>query len=140
MELIHAAGFHPLVLWDLSDLVPGTAESDRHLQTFSCSVARRMAEYLLSPHSAGFSGFLFSNACDTIRKLPEVLDCGLHERNRSLPMFRLHVPAARLGSGNSRGYLAQEIGRLRDELTQASGCGFSEMESERVPGGKEWVW
>ena len=126
MELIHAVGFHPLVLWELSDLVQGTAEGDRHLQTFTCSVARRMLEYILSPRGESLSGFLFSNACDTIRNLPEVLDSGLRERGRSLPMFRLHVPAARLASENSRDYLAQAIGRLRDELSQASGGGFSE--------------
>ena len=110
----------------MSGLVKGTTESDRHLQNYSCSVARHLAEYVFSERGRELSGFLFYNACDTLRNLPEVLERGLKEQGRALPRFRLHVPAARPGSGYSRDYLAREITRLADELGKASGSGFSE--------------
>lgn len=116
VELVHAAGYHPLVLWNLEDLALATKSSDTHLQPFCCSVARRMTEYLLSPEADDVAAFLFMNACDTIRNLPEIVEQGLRENGRSLPMLRFHLPAARLEGANARGYLAEEIHRLQKKL------------------------
>lgn len=121
LELIHAAGFQPLVLWELSGLVKDSTQGDRHLQNYSCSVARRLAEYVLSKPGESLAGFMFYNACDTLRNLPEILERGLKERGRSLPMFRLHVPAARPDRGYCKDYLANEIMRLKQELSNTPG-------------------
>ena len=76
VELIHATGFHPLVLWELADLVPDTQEGDKRLQPFCCSVARRMTEYLFAPHDTELAGYFYYYACDTIRNLPEIIGGG----------------------------------------------------------------
>ncbi|MBU2488392.1 MAG: 2-hydroxyacyl-CoA dehydratase family protein [Proteobacteria bacterium] len=118
-ELLHSLGLAPLVLWGLSPLVSGYAEADRHLQAFTCSVGRRLVQFVLSEGRDLLSGLLFYNACDTLRNLPEILDQGLSGRGGKLPRFRLHLPLGSGGPAHHGGYLKQEILRLCGELSDA---------------------
>lgn len=128
VELIHAAGFCPLVLWELNDLVADTEESDTHIQPYCCSIARRMLEYMLSHHGDDCAAFLTYNACDTIRNLPEIVEEGLRTKGHRIPALRFHLPAANSGGGNARSYLASQIQELRTSLVRISGYEFPDDE------------
>ncbi len=125
-ELVHSLGLVPLTLWGLAPVVPGYSEADRHLQAFTCSVGRRLAQFVLSEGRGLLSGLLFYNACDTLRNLPEILSAGLAERGESLPLFRLHVPMGSGGPARHAGYLRREMERLAGELSDAFARPFSQ--------------
>jgi len=36
----------PVVLWGMDDVLAGVSESDKHLQNYVCSVARRLTEFV----------------------------------------------------------------------------------------------
>jgi hypothetical protein len=44
LELFHSMGLAPVVLWGLRDAIPSLSLADRHLQSYVCSVARRLTE------------------------------------------------------------------------------------------------
>ena len=80
LELLHSFGLVPLVLWDMKEQVRILKESDSHLQSFTCSVARRLTEFLLSEEGSLLDGLLMYNACDTLRNMPEIIKRGLGEK------------------------------------------------------------
>lgn len=125
LELLHSLGVYPVVLWGLGETVSSFSRSDRHIQPYACSVARRLAEFLLSDAGTLVDGVCMYNACDTLRNLPEILDCGLRESARPLPFFRLHVPAVSGRLPGSFEYFIQRLGEFIGGLESAFGVRFS---------------
>lgn len=125
VELAHSFGLVPLVLWDLKEAVPSLHESDRHLQAFACSVARRLAGFILSEDGALLDGVLMYNACDTLRNMPEILQSGLSDKGRRLPLLRMHLPMLPADRADAQDYLAARVGDLVRGLEEAFGVKFS---------------
>ncbi|MBA4369010.1 MAG: hypothetical protein C0403_15380 [Desulfobacterium sp.] len=109
MEIFHAMDLIPVTLWGLRDMIRTLDESDRHIQNYSCSVARRAAEFILSESGMMLDGIFAYNACDTLRNLPEILSNGLQDAGRPLPMFQIHVPMVPSGQTDAKDYLCNEI-------------------------------
>lgn len=116
LELLDAMGVTPVVLWGLADEVPYTPESDRHLEIFTCSVARRLTEFVLSDAGRLLDGLFFYNACDTLRNLADILMDQTASAGRTIPFFHLHVPMTPAGQSDSAGYLKNEISILVAQL------------------------
>lgn len=125
LELLHSMGCVPVVLWNLRNEIEGTADSDRHLQTFTCSVGRHLTQFLLGSDAPQFDGLLMTNACDTLRNLPEIITGEFQQRGRELPFFKLHIPAIPPAQTHGRDYLEYRIQALIDELETAFGQAFS---------------
>ena len=125
LELLHSFGLMPVVLWDMKEQVRSLKESDRHLQSFTCSVARRLAEFVLSEEGALLDGLLIYNACDTLRNMPEIIKRGLEEKGKTLPLLKFHVPMVSPKQTDSTGYFAGRIRELIGEIENAFGVRFS---------------
>ncbi|HOC61221.1 MAG TPA: 2-hydroxyacyl-CoA dehydratase family protein [Smithellaceae bacterium] len=124
LELFHSLGLVPVTLWGLKDAIPRVEKSDRHVQPYACSVARRLMEFLLQENGSALDGLFMYNACDTLRNLPEIIDCGLSDVGRPLPIFKLHIPMAPPDQTESGAYLRERIERLIRELEKAYGVTF----------------
>ncbi len=125
LELIHSFGLTPVVLWDIKEQVRKLKESDRHLQSFTCSVARRLTEFVLSDQGSPLDGLLMYNACDTLRNMPEIIERGLEESGKALPLFKFHVPMTSPTQIDSTEYLADRIRELVIKIESTFGVKFS---------------
>ncbi|MGO9215677.1 MAG: 2-hydroxyacyl-CoA dehydratase subunit D [Syntrophales bacterium] len=125
LELFHSMGLTPVVLWGLKDSVKTFATADRHLQSYACSVARHLVEFVLSDQGKILDGLFMYNACDTLRNLPEILHCGLEETGRSLPIVKTHIPMAPQEQSRTSGYLSAKILSLIIELEDTFDVVFS---------------
>ena len=125
LELFHSMGLTPVVLWGLKNFVKTSATADRHLQSYACSVARHLVEFVLSDQGGNLDGLFMYNACDTLRNLPEILHCGLEETGRSLPVFKMHIPMTPREQTQASGYLRAKILSLIEELEETFGVVFS---------------
>ncbi|MFZ5573420.1 MAG: 2-hydroxyacyl-CoA dehydratase subunit D [Thermodesulfobacteriota bacterium] len=125
LELFHSLGLAPVILWDLKSGMHGTRESDRHLQTYACSVARYLVQWLLAGDGPPCDALFLYNACDTLRNLPEIISTGLLEKGKSIPILRLHIPATNLASAGSALYFQQRIATLIQELQERFSVRFS---------------
>jgi benzoyl-CoA reductase/2-hydroxyglutaryl-CoA dehydratase subunit BcrC/BadD/HgdB len=125
LELLHSFGLTPVVLWDMKEQVRSLKESDRHLQSFTCSVARRLTEFILSEEGALLDGLLMYNACDTLRNMPEIIERGLGEKGKSLPLLKFHVPMVSLNQIDATAYLDDRIHELIAEIESTFGARFS---------------
>jgi benzoyl-CoA reductase/2-hydroxyglutaryl-CoA dehydratase subunit BcrC/BadD/HgdB len=126
LELLDSFGYTPVVLWNLKDPAAETPAADLHLQNFTCSVARHLAEFFFSAPEGLFDGLLFYNACDTLRNMPEILQAGTGAGNGGgMPFLRLHVPARWDDEAASHDYLAGEINSLVESLERLAGAPFS---------------
>ncbi|MEW6078261.1 MAG: 2-hydroxyacyl-CoA dehydratase family protein [Thermodesulfobacteriota bacterium] len=127
LELFHSMGLTPIVLWGLADVVPHVNDADRHLQSYTCALARRLTQFVVSEWEELLDGLFFYNACDTLRNLPEILREGLVEYGGLLhPQFRLHVPMTSPDQADASAYLQNEIEDLIYALEKHYGVGFSE--------------
>jgi len=125
VELLHSLGLTPVVLWGLNEEIKTFEESDRHLQGFSCSVARRLTEFALSEEGGLLDCLVMYNACDTLRNMPEILARGFEDKGRSLPIFRLHVPMAPAAQTDSSAYRAARMKELVHAIETTFGVTFS---------------
>lgn len=125
LELFHSMGLNPFVLWGLQDQLSSLDESNRRLQSYTCSVARCLTQFLIDDQLHP-QGIFFYNACDTLRNLPEILETGLSEKEKALPFFRMHLPMAPLKREFSRDFFRLQINRLVDKLEKTYGLSFSE--------------
>ncbi len=125
LALFYALDLVPVVLWGLRADIRETPASDRHLQNYSCAVARHMTELLLSEAGDRFDGLFMYNACDTLRNLPEIIENHHLEKGRSMPLFRIHVPMVPPEQTDASHYLKNEINRLVRELEDRFAVGFS---------------
>ena len=129
LELLDSLGFHPIIPWNLKPHIHGTGQGDRHLQNYVCSVARHLVEYLFTEGTKQIDGIVAYNACDTIRNLPEIIQSGLEERKRPIPLFTYHIPmtgaVGRPRSDYVKDYITHEIDRLIRELKTTFGVSFN---------------
>jgi benzoyl-CoA reductase/2-hydroxyglutaryl-CoA dehydratase subunit BcrC/BadD/HgdB len=126
LELFHAMGLVPIVLWGLKGVVRGSSESDKHLQPYVCSVARHLMEFLLSGGGDLIDGLWMYNACDTLRNLPEILTREFSASGRNIPVFRTHIPMAPPRQTDSGQYFENEIRSLIGSIHGHFGASLSE--------------
>jgi len=126
LELFHSMDIVPVVLWGLDGALAGVRESDRHLQNYVCSVARHLTEFVLTDGGKLLDGLFMYNACDTLRNLPEILECGLGEKDINVPLFNIHIPAMYTGQTDSSQYLRDEMTGFVSKLEQEYGVAYSE--------------
>jgi benzoyl-CoA reductase/2-hydroxyglutaryl-CoA dehydratase subunit BcrC/BadD/HgdB len=109
LELLHAMGLAPIVLWGLKGLYHQTPESDKHLQPYVCSVARHLTEFLLTEGGDMIDGIWMYNACDTLRNLPEIFVREFSASGRKLPVIRMHIPMTPRQQTDSITYFENEL-------------------------------
>ncbi|MHA1733967.1 MAG: 2-hydroxyacyl-CoA dehydratase subunit D [Promethearchaeota archaeon] len=119
VEFLHSMGTSPVVFWGVPQ---DTSEADKHLQSFTCAVARYLLGNLLTSNPAPVDAIFSYNACDTIRNLPEIILEGLP---RPVPSFRFHLPVAPREQTDSRGYFKSEVEGLVGQLEEFTGNSFS---------------
>ncbi len=125
VELLHSLGLVPVVLWDLKNQVENTTQSDKHLQRYTCSVARCLTQFLLEDKKPQLNGLLMYNACDTLRNLPEIITDEMINGGYDVPFFKLHIPAVHVEQTDSSQYLKNRIGTLIMELEECFNVQFS---------------
>lgn len=126
VELFHSMDLEPIVIWGLKPFFPDTARSDRHLQNFTCSVCRHLVEFVLSGDGKLLDGLFMYNACDTLRNIPEVIQCGLEEEGRGLPILNIHIPMLPRGQMDTSSYMKTGVNSLIRELENRFDCSFTE--------------
>lgn len=127
LELFHSLGLTPIVLWGLSDVVPHVDDADRHIQNYTCSVCRRLTQFVIREWEELMDGLFFYNAGDTLRNLPEILREGVVEFGSILyPQFRIHIPMTSPARTDAAYYLKEEIENLIRSLEKHFGVTFSE--------------
>jgi len=112
MELFYALDLVPVVLWGLKDAIKTTTESDRHLQNYTCSVARHLTEFVLTEGKGLLDGIFMYNACDTLRNLPEIITTATEESGRHLPLIHIHIPMVLPEQTDASAYFKNEINEL----------------------------
>jgi len=90
-------------------------------------VARNYTEFVLSESGKLLDGLFIYNACDTLRNLPEILECGISESGRDLiPIVKMHLPAVSPAQSPSAiDYIRNKINVLIQELQEEFGVSFS---------------
>ncbi|MFP4476627.1 MAG: 2-hydroxyacyl-CoA dehydratase subunit D [Desulfatibacillaceae bacterium] len=126
VELFTSMGVTPVVPWGISDSYPEVPASDQHLQQYTCSVARRLAQCMLSEAARNFSGLFFYNACDTLRNMPEIIQLTLAESLILAPTFHLHVSQTPRDQTDADAYTREGIEKLVKQVRGAFGVDFSE--------------
>jgi benzoyl-CoA reductase/2-hydroxyglutaryl-CoA dehydratase subunit BcrC/BadD/HgdB len=125
LELFHAMGLIPVVLWGLRGFVRETPHSDKHLQPYVCSVARHLTEFLLSEGRALLDGIWMYNACDTLRNLPEIFIQEFASSGRKIPVIEMHIPMAPRHQTNSNAYFEDQIRSLIGSIKECFKTSFS---------------
>ncbi|MDZ7831542.1 MAG: 2-hydroxyacyl-CoA dehydratase family protein [Desulfobacterales bacterium] len=125
LALFHSLDLMPAVLWGFRGDFDQTPQSDRHLQNYTCSVARHMTEFLFSEAGGLVDGLFMYNACDTLRNLPEIIQRNLNQAGRRVPFFHIHVPMTPPHQTDAGEYLENEINGLIADLENEFGRNFS---------------
>lgn len=126
LELLHAMGLAPVVLWGLKESVRQTSESDQHLQTYACSVARHLTQFLLAEGKGLVDGIFMYNACDTLRNLPEIFMGDYRASGLDIPVIRMHIPMAPQAQTNTAAYFEKEIRSVIDSFQSHFSVSLSE--------------
>jgi len=125
VELFASMGLLPVVLWNLKGSLGGLAEADNHVQNYACSIARELAQFVLSAHGSLLDGIFSYNACDTLRNFPEILAAANTRAGRDIPMLRMHLPQVDPALTDPEPYLRNEIARLTGAAEKAFDVRFS---------------
>lgn len=125
LELLHSFGLAPITLWGMGPKAGGLREGDRHLQNFTCGVARCLVDFVLGDASELLDAILMYNACDTLRNLPEIIEKGLHDKGIMKRIIRFHVPAIPAERSGAQSYLDHRIAGLVRDLETFTGNSFS---------------
>ncbi len=125
LELFYALDLVPVVLWGLKGTVADTTESDRHLQNYTCSIARHLTEFIFTGGSGIFDGLFMYNACDTLRNLPEIIEQGTEKSGYDLPLIKVHIPMVLPEQTDASDYFKNEINHLIKELEERFDVSFS---------------
>jgi len=118
LEILHAAGFVPVRLMQLSRSV---ALADAHLPSFSCALARTVTERMLTRELDFLAGVLFVHTCDTMQ-------CAADVWRMAKPPFKVlnfSLPTV-LSSAGARNYLLEELRHLREALQNGFGVAISD--------------
>ncbi len=114
VELLHAAGFVPVRLMQGSGPV---ALANAHLPSFSCALARRVTEQLLSGELDCLSGLLLVHTCDTMQCAADIWPMmGL-----KFPVITFSFPSV-LSAVGARDYLFAELHHLAAVLESELGA------------------
>lgn len=125
VELFHSFGLTPVTLWGMKPGNVNLTVSDRHLQNFTCGIARCLAECVLGNGSDCIDALFMYNACDTLRNLPEIIEKGLNDKGMKKQIFRLHIPAVSSDRSGVKQYLEHRIKDLVKRLEEYTGRTFS---------------
>jgi bcr-type benzoyl-CoA reductase subunit C len=104
LEILHAAGFTPIRLMQLSHPV---SLANAHLPTFACALARGVTERLVSGQFDFLQGVLFAHTCDTMQCLADIWRISQPRRR----ILTLSLPTV-LDSVSARGYVVAELRQL----------------------------
>jgi benzoyl-CoA reductase/2-hydroxyglutaryl-CoA dehydratase subunit BcrC/BadD/HgdB len=126
LELFHSMGYNPVVLWGLKTFFRTTPESDKHVQSFACSVARHLFELLLSENGKIFGDIFTYNACDTLRNIPELITIALEQKGRQVSFSRMHLPMQGIEGPSGVAFFRNEIARIVLTLEKRHGIPFSQ--------------
>ncbi len=125
LALLHSMGLVPIVLWGLKGHVSRTEAADPHLPAYTCSVARHLAEFLLTDARELIDGIFMYNACDTLRNMPEILADEMRSPGRNVGFFRMHLPMTNRDKAGAAEYFENEIKALVRDLSRHFGVRFS---------------
>ncbi|MBD3253653.1 MAG: hypothetical protein GF383_01090 [Candidatus Lokiarchaeota archaeon] len=126
LELFHSMGFIPIVLWGLKNFVHNLDESDKHLQDYTCSIARYLMQFVLEKNHTLFDGVFTYNACDTLRNIPELIKSGLIKNDAVIPMYKIHIPMTIYDEEYVANYIKYEIVNLINQLELDFGARYSD--------------
>ena len=117
VELVHAVGATPVVLWAPDASAGDTTIGDRHVQPFACGIAKRITGYLIGSGRGRHDAVLAMNACDTLRNLPEIAT----GTGDPPPFLHLHVPQQGLDRPHGEARLRHGINVLATRLGELLG-------------------
>jgi bzd-type benzoyl-CoA reductase N subunit len=118
LEMLHAAGFTPVRLMQLSGPV---ALANAHLPSFACAPARAVTERMLRGELDFLVGVLFAHTCDTMQCMADIW-------RMSGPSFRVipfSLPTV-LSNPDARAYLVAELHQLAAVLESEFGLPVTE--------------
>ncbi len=118
LELLHAAGFAPVRLMQLSGPV---VLADAHLPSFACALVRTVTERMLSGELDFLEGVLFVHTCDTMQ-------CAADIWRMARPRFRVlnfSLPSV-LSQASAHEYVLAGLRGLASTLQSAFGAGVTE--------------
>lgn len=107
-EIILAAGLHPMRLFGGRE---DTGISDRHLQSYCCSLVRGVLAGSLSGDLDFLDGTVFPHTCDSIQRLSDIW-----RLNTSHGFFADVVLPVKLTTQSARQYLEDVLQKFRKEL------------------------
>ncbi len=112
LELFSSMGLYPFVMWNLKSSIGDLTESDKHIQSYACAIARELVQYVLSGSFSNPDGIFFYNACDTLRNTPEILKSPGSASGSDMAMLQMHLPQVNRFQTNADDYLKNEIEEL----------------------------
>lgn len=118
LEVLHAAGFTPVRLMQLSGPV---ALANAHLPSFACAPARAVTERMLGGELDSLDGVLFTHTCDTMQCMADIwcmAGPGFMVIPFSLPTVLSHP--------NAQAYLVAELRQLAAILESEFGLPVTE--------------
>lgn len=118
LEILHAAGFTPIRLLQLSSPV---SLADAHLPSFACALARAVSERMLTGELDFLHGVLFSHTCDTMQCTADIWRMA----EPRFPVVNLSLPTV-LSGAQARDYLIAEFRSLAETLASSLGSAVSE--------------
>jgi benzoyl-CoA reductase/2-hydroxyglutaryl-CoA dehydratase subunit BcrC/BadD/HgdB len=115
----------PVVLWPKNgDGDKYQTFSDQHMQRYTCSVARYLLGSILAEMGGRLEAVFMYNACDTLRNLPEIVECGLARQGCSRSVMKMHLPMVSLSRPDAESYLKEEVRSLVQTLEHRFCRGF----------------
>jgi bcr-type benzoyl-CoA reductase subunit C len=118
LEMLHAAGFTPLRLLQLSGPV---SLADAHLPSFACGLARAVSERMLTGELDFLHGVLFVHTCDTMQCMADIWRMA----EPRFPVVNLSLPTVFSGD-KVRDYWITELRGLARTLAATLGSAVSE--------------
>lgn len=107
-EIIHAAGIHPVRLFGSKE---ESNLSDKHLQSYCCSLVRNVLSEALSGRLDYLDGAVFPHTCDTIQRLSDIW-----RLNTSFRFFSDIVLPVKLTTESAREYFEAVLRKFKSEL------------------------
>lgn len=128
LELLHSFGFNPVIPWMLEVPPRSFSNADKHLELFTCGVARILGEFLLNKkyEMKSVVGLMVYNACDSLRNMPELIEIGRQMNNQtSIPFIKYHIPGTNLLGNFAKDYMRNEINYIIQKIEEIYDKKFS---------------
>lgn len=117
-EIIQAAGLHPMRIFGTGE---DTGLSDKHLQSYCCSLARGILAGSLSGSLGFLDGTVIPHTCDTIQRLSDIW-----RLNTRHGFFADVVLPVKLNTESARQYMIDVLAGFRKDLEQYFGLSISD--------------